>query len=320
VSVPDSLPFFSDLPIRDDAPPGSSWGVFGAAHPLGTLNFIGPEEVAAAARLVTDGRVFPLNVDVWSPSPTLFHRSPPRLNPIILNQGESLDDYMDNFYPHGSSHWDALRHYADVDYGFYNGATLETLTTQGNLDLGVHHWARRGIAGRGVLLDVPRALTGTSTSIDPLDYYPITASIIERVADEQGVELRRGDILLVRTGWLGAFTALPEPERAVLVRDGNPAAPGPAGETVPPLYWDRRIAASATDTPVFEAQPGRGGFDLTLHKALIARLGLPIGENWQLDDLADDCARDGRYEFLLTSAPLNVPGGAGTPSNALALK
>ena len=47
---------------------------------------------------------------------------------------------------------------------------------------------------------------------------------------------------------------------------------------------------------------------------------MPIGELWWLDDLADDCAADGVYEFFFTSAPLNVPGGVGSPPNALAIK
>ena len=41
---------------------------------------------------------------------------------------------------------------------------------------------------------------------------------------------------------------------------------------------------------------------------------------WNLEELAEDCARDGRYAFFLTSAPLNIPGGVGSPPNALAIK
>jgi hypothetical protein len=57
-----------------------------------------------------------------------------------------------------------------------------------------------------------------------------------------------------------------------------------------------------------------------MHFRLIPLLGMPIGELWWLDDLAADCAEDGVYEFFFTSAPLNVPGGVGSPPNALAIK
>ena len=219
---PDGLPQFADLPIRSGAPPGASWDVFGPHDQFGTLNFIQPSDVQAAADLVREGRVFPLNLDLWSPSPPLFHRSPPRRTPLILNNGESVDDYLDNFYPHGSTHWDALRHYADVDYGFYNGANLDAVTAVGSSLLAVQHWAQRGIAGRGVLIDIPRAMADAGTPIDPLGFFPVTAEIMSDVARRQGIEFRRGDIVLIRTGWLGAFTALADDARAELVAGRKP--------------------------------------------------------------------------------------------------
>jgi hypothetical protein len=53
---------------------------------------------------------------------------------------------------------------------------------------------------------------------------------------------------------------------------------------------------------------------------LIPLLGMPIGEMWYLEALAEDCAADGVYEFMLTSAPLNLLGGVGSPANAIAIK
>ena len=57
-----------------------------------------------------------------------------------------------------------------------------------------------------------------------------------------------------------------------------------------------------------------------LHRVLIGQFGMALGELWSLDDLAADCVEDGVHEFFLTSAPLNVPGGIGSPPNALAIK
>jgi kynurenine formamidase len=316
----DGLPLFAELPMRPDAPAGSSWGVFGSDYEIGTLNFIDPRHILEAAKLVTRGTVLPLNLDLWSPAPTLFHRGPPTCTELILNAGESVDDYLDNFYPHASTHWDALRHYADVDHGFYNGVTLDAVTADGSSLLAIHHWAERGIVGRGVLLDVPRALSRSGTVFDPLGFFPITPAVIASVASEQQVGLRAGDILLIRTGWLEAYSSLTDSDKLSLVASGTLATPGLWGEAIPEFLWDNRVAAAASDTPVFEAQRGGAGLDLDLHKKLIARLGMPIGENWNLASLALDCARDGRYDFLLTSSPLNIPGGAGSPANALAIK
>ena len=84
--------------------------------------------------------------------------------------------------------------------------------------------------------------------------------------------------------------------------------------------WDLHIAAIAADNPALEAwppDPATGGF---MHWKLIPHFGMPIGELWWLADLADDCAADGVYDSFLTSAPLNVPGGVGSPPNALAIK
>ena len=81
------------------------------------------------------------------------------------------------------------------------------------------------------------------------------------------------------------------------------------------------MAAVAADNPALEAMPfSRESVDGWLHYRLIPMLGIAVGELWQLDPLADDCARDGVWEGMLTSAPLRVPGGIGSPANALALK
>ena len=59
---------------------------------------------------------------------------------------------------------------------------------------------------------------------------------------------------------------------------------------------------------------------LNVHTAILPLLGLPIGELFDLDALADDCAADGRYESFFTSAPLNLPNGVASPPNALAIR
>lgn len=313
-------PRFDELPVRDGAPPESSWGVFGDADQVGTLNFVEPRHTRAAAGLVRTGRVFPLNWDLTMPAPGFFARHPPRHPLVERYDGIVVDDWLDGFYPQASTHFDGLRHFKDADHGFYNGATLEQVTTDGPGPLGMEHWAQRGVAARAVLIDVPRALARDGVDVDPLDHFAIDAPLVERIASAQGVELREADILLVRTGWVEAYAALGAAEREAMAEAGKPGSPGLYGDTVPRFLWDNRIAAVAADNPSLEAARPVEGSDLSLHKALIPRLGMPLGELWQLGALAEDCAADGVYEMFLTSAPMNLPGASGTPANALAIK
>jgi kynurenine formamidase len=315
-----SLPWFADLPVRAGAPPGSSWGVFGDDDEIGTLNFVRPEHVAAAAAQVRQGKVFSLNLGLEVLDPPFFGRKPIRHTLFEKYGGAALDDYIDDLYPQASTQWDGLRHYADPEYGFYNGARLAELTDAGATRLGVQNWAGRGIAARGVLLDVARALADEGAPLEPFDFLPIGPALLARTADRQGVELQPGDVLLVRTGWLEAYERLDRPARERLAALRRPGAPGLHGDDMPAFLWDNRIAAVASDNPALEATSPEDASPLALHIALIARLGMPLGELWRLGPLASDCAADGVYETLLVSAPLSVPGGAGSPANALALK
>jgi kynurenine formamidase len=315
-----AVPLFAELPIDPTAPPGSSWGVFGETDELGTLNFIGVEQVRAASELVRSGRVFALNWDVALPEPPFFMRHPPRHTLFEKFDGVVLDDWLDSFYLQGSTQWDGLRHYSDAAYGWYGGATHREVSATGPGRLGIEHFAQRGIVARGVLLDVPRALERDGVQLDPFDFYPIDANLLARVASEQGAELRQGDVILVRTGWIEAYEQLGQQERENLAAAGRPGSPGLFGDELPAFLWDHGIAAVAADNPALEAGRHGTGSDLSLHKNLLARLGMPLGELWVLGPLAADCADDQIYEFFLTSAPLNVGGGAGSPANALAVK
>ena len=85
-------------------------------------------------------------------------------------------------------------------------------------------------------------------------------------------------------------------------------------------FWDNRVAAVGTDCPSVEPWPIDYQDEGALHYRALSILGLPIGEQFVLDELAADCAADNRYEFMLTSAPMNLEGGIASPPNALAIK
>lgn len=317
--VPE-VPRFGELPVRVGAPPGSSWGVFGDTDEIGTLNFIGVAQVRKAVTLVRRGKVFSLNWDLGLPSPAFFMRKNFTHRILERSGGVVLDEYVDGFWPQVSSHWDGLRHFADADYGFYNGAQLSEVTRPGAGRLGIEKWARQGIAGRGVLLDVARALEERGAAPNPFDFFPVDCDLLEHVAERQGVAFEPGDVLVLRTGWVEAYEQLDLAEREGLAAMGPPGSPGLYGEDIPAFLWDLRIAAVAADNPGVEAVYAGKGSDLSLHRSLIAGLGMPLGELWDVTALAADCAEDGIYDFLVTSAPLNLGGGAGSPSNALAIK
>jgi kynurenine formamidase len=304
------LPSYAELLARTDAPRGTAWGIFGADDELGTLNLLTRERALAAARLVERGDVFALNWPIELPDPHPFRRPPVRHQ---VGAGVGRDDWLDRFHLQGSSQWDGLRHIAHPRHGFYNGVAAAAVDDPASDRLGIQAVARRGIAGRGVLLDVARH--GGFRADEP---FAIGADLLDEVARAQGVVVETGDILLIRTGWTGWYTRLSADDRAAVAAAPQPGL-APVERTAAWL-WDHHVAAVAADNLALEPMPlviEEGRF---LHFWLIPCLGMPIGELWWLDDLAAACAADGRWIFQLVSAPLNVRGGVGSPPNALAIR
>ena len=309
----------ADPPPYKKLPNGSAWGVFGADDQLGCLNLLTPKRVAAAAKLVRKGTVFPLNLRIDRPDPPLYGRGAPQHH--VTAGANGRDDYIDNFWPQASSQWDSLRHIRHPRDGFYNG-TKDQDIVEGGGRLGIENMARRGIAGRGVLLDIGRYLQANSRPLDYATATAITHEDLAACAKSQRVQVRTGDLLLIRTGWLRWYLDETTPEQRTEMADRERLrAPGlAAGEAMAEYLWDLHIAAIAADNPALEAWPPlseTGGF---LHFALIPLFGMNIGELWDMEALGEDCAADNVYEFFFTSAPLNVPGGVGSPPNALAIK
>jgi kynurenine formamidase len=317
-----NLPSYADLPVKSGAPEGSAWGLFGDDDQLGCLNLLTPERVAASAKLVRKGSVFPLNLRIDQPNPPLFGRGSVKHTLIDLGGGVARDDYLDNFYPQAASQWDGLRHIRHPRDGFYGGVPDDEIVS-GKGRLGIEHFARKGIAGRGVLLDVGRYLESQGAPLDQSGSTMITAETLDACAKAQGVAIRPGDILLLRTGWLRWYLEEATPEqKKTMAADSLTALSTPGlgpADAMAEYLWNLHVAAIAADNPALEVFPPteENGF---LHFRLIPHFGMPIGEMWYLEDLAADCAADGIYEFMLTSAPLNVPGGVGSPPNALAIK
>ncbi len=316
--MPEQLPTFDELPIKPEYPSHSAWGLFGADDQIGTLNLLTPERVAAAARLVQTGQVFALNWALELPHPPLFARQ--ELQHTINRRRHNVhDDLYDNFNTQSSSQWDGLTHYGHRTHGFYNGVTEADVTGKEGTRNGIEHWARRGIAGRGVLLDFPRFAAQHGIAFAPGEHCLITAEQLQAAAAWQGVQFQVGDILLLRTGWVGWYETLDAEQCAALAQPGGLIVAGlEQSDDSLRFLWDHHFAAIACDNPPFEAYPPpESGM---MHETIIGLWGMPIGEMFQLDALAAACAADQRYEAFFTSAPLNKLGGVASPPNALAIR
>jgi kynurenine formamidase len=316
------------LPDYDELPPAarggrSAWGLFGPDDSVGLLSLQTPDRVAAAGRLIRNGEVYSLNAPVNVPEPPLFRRGAVRHTLITNGSRAFFDDKLDNYYPQGSSQWDSLAHVAYGADQFYNGVTAEDVTVRARNTIG--HWAERGIAGRAVLIDIDAALGGAGVGFDPASPRAITAGELDAARAAAGVEWQPGDVLALHTGFLGWHVRQDASVRQALAERGGLRNIGLAHDEEMARYlWNAHVAAVVADNPsveVWPSDPSDEAFPFgDLHRMLIGQFGMALGELWWLEDLALSCRRDGRYEVFLTAAPINVPGGVGSPANALAFK
>jgi kynurenine formamidase len=308
-----SLPSFDSLPIHEGTGLRHAWDVLD--HDLGTLALLTPPRVAAAAALVRHGDVYPLNLPVDIPDPPLFGRAPLE-HEIFAIDRNTLDERIDAFYPQSSSQWDGLRHIRAREFGFFGGATEDFRPGTG--PLGIEHWAQRGIAGRGVLIDLARHRRAVGRPLDSLAGEAITATELQDAIDAEGVALQPGDIACVRTGWVGAYLDLDPPGRRALAQ--TPRSSGlRADEDMARWLWDAHISALCLDNPAVEVIPGDRSVG-SLHRRLLPMLGFALAELLDLEPLSAACAADDRWEFQFVAAPMNLPGGVGSPANAMALR
>jgi kynurenine formamidase len=291
------------------------WDTDGKRDERGTTNLLTPERIAAAAGLVRDGTLFDLGIPFGSDGPQPGRG---RINPVLLlsetGAGQDFpgafhyaDDYV--FMPlQSASQWDGLAH-VFYDDQLYNGFPASDVTPRGARHLSIEHQSK-GIVGRGVLADVAR-----HRGVDWLAAGEvITPEELDAVLAAQGIELRGGDILAVRTGWRRRFLS-----------DGDAAAfmAGEPGLGLACCEWlhAHDVAAVCSDNWAIEVLPGEvDGELLPVHMVLIRDLGMTLGEMLDFEELAADCAADGRYEFFLAAPPIKFRRALGSPINPLAIK
>jgi kynurenine formamidase len=320
--------------LRAAARTVSNWGRWGAEDELGTLNHITPETIARAATLVRRGAVFSLSVPFDAEGPQGANGY--RRNPIHLmsldggdrdmterlgewggeaeRQVSALwrgpmrfnDDYI--MMPlQAATQWDALAHVYYEDR-LYNDRPADTVTSLGASRNGIDKVAARGmVVGRGLLLDV-----AAHRGVSHLEAGAVIGpDELEATAAAEGIEVGAGDIVIVRTGWWQHFRS-----------SGISGAGGP-GISWRCAEWlhGREVAAIASDNLALETSTKElPGVTLPFHMLALRDMGMLLGEMWELEALARDCADDRVYEFLLVAPPLLITGAVGSPLNPLAIK
>lgn len=306
----------------------SNWGRWGEDDQRGTLNHVLPEHIVAAAGLVKAGRPISMGLpfDENGPQTGGFNR----FNPIHLMTRDGADALagtsIRDFYGGNDRHfrgtddlvimplqcgtqWDSLAHVVFEDK-IYNGYSADQVSSKGALKNDITNGAT-GMVGRGVLLDVPRA--------KELDWLPasyaITGDDLDRTARAQGVSVGQGDFVFVRTGAIAKTRSEG--------RWGDYAGGPAAGLGLKSVDWvaEHEIAALATDTWGMEVLPNETpDVFQPLHIIFIVNMGLWVGEIYDLEALAADCASDGTYEFLFCGPPLPFTRAVGSPLNPMAIK
>jgi kynurenine formamidase len=314
----------SETVLRALATKVRNWGRWGPGDEIGTLNYITPEKIARASQLVTAGKVFALGIPLQREGPQSGTRA--RFNPVhtmfrdggdqpkdaagvVEMQGYGGSDDMIVMPLQCVTQWDSLAHVFDSGK-MYNGYDASLVTSSGTTKNSIAKTTNK-IAGRGVLLDVARH-KGTPFLAPG---YAITIDDLEATAAAQRVEIESGDLLIVRTGHLGKYLQKKSWQHFDL-----DDSPGLSVHTAPWLHA-KQIAAIASDNYAVEVRPSElPPFRSPFHICAIPNMGLTLGEIFLLEELAEDCAADGRYAFLLVAPPLPVTNGVGTPINPYAMK
>ena len=303
----------------------SNWGKWGADDEVGSLNYLGTEQVLAAAKLIRSGKVFTLQRLIGDPQgdPVWPGRTPAERTQILDESdwdeggkgpafpgGLHYADDKINAFLQGSTQYDALGH-VWFDGQIWNG--YDARTTIGGLDkASVEPIAQRGVVGRAVLLDIAR-FRGKRTleSGETFNHEDLQACALA-----QGVEIHKRDILIIRTNFLQLFFDLGEAFYEGFCEPGLVYSP----ELVQ-WFADMEIPNLVTDTIANEVTyDPTSGVALVLHNALMRNLGIALTEIADLEKLADDCAEDGQYDFFYAAAPLKVAKGSGSPVNPLVVK
>jgi len=293
-----------------------NWGRWGAEDERGTANLITPEKLMQAGGLIRRGVIFSLALplDIDGPQDPLRGRFNP-IHKMTRYRGDNAQgqaqgqfcssDDMAIIALQSSTQWDSLAHLWYEDQ-LYNGFPSDTITAAGASRCAISNWTR-GVVSRGVLLDIAR-LKGLPRLAPG---YAVTPEDLDAAEARQGVRVTSGDVVVIRTGVLGDWQQ---------TRQGLADQPGLELRCAHWLHAREAAAVCADNSAVEVINQPRGLPLCAFHMVALRDMGLLLGELFVLEDLAEDCACDGVYEFFFSAAPLNFPRAVGSPINPLAIK
>jgi Putative cyclase len=337
-------------------PPGSNWGEFGPDDQLGRLNLLTREKVLQGIAEVREGLSFCLSLPLDLPGGNVLNprRFPPRLQATERDGMPNMNFPLNRVDPHHvdvvcddavllhlqySTQWDSLCHVGQLfdadgdgkpEIVYYNGfrgnedvigpmdyregGAKPVAEPMGAKKLGIENMARSCVQGRGVMIDLAAHFSGEGKAVGYDD--------LMRVLEADKVTVERGDLVCLRTGYDRMLIAMNKKPDARLL-DRSCAAL--AGRDAKLLQWitDSGLVALISDNFGVEAIPSSEGEGerfarLPIHEHCLFKLGVNLGELWFLSDLADWLRQNGRYRFLLTAPPLNLPGAVGSPATPVA--
>jgi len=285
----------------------SNWGRWGDDDQLGTLNLITAEKRLEAISLARVGTSVSLSHNY------IKERAQDATSPFeheMLGIGSPgvfrSDRYSISYHGYAHSHLDALCHMMH-EGRLYNGYVRDDEVTEGGCDkLAIINY-KHGIVTRGILMDIAR-LKGVEY-LEPGT--PIYVEDLEAWEREAGIRVGSGDVVFVRSGrWARRAEVGPW-------ATGRNAA-GLHASVVPWLH-ERGVAMLGSDYTNDVLPSGIEGATQPIHQLMLVALGTPLFDNLDLEAVAAEAARQGRWEFMLVAAPLAVEGGTGSPLNPLAI-
>ena len=302
-----SLPFISESQFEEWMETLSNWGRWGPDDEVGTLNLITQEKRKEAAALVQSGVTVSLarntdNVEsVDNPCPVEWEMVNATPN------GASDRIAFRCIHGLGTTHIDGFGH-RFFDGKMWNGVEMsETVTMEEGAKVNAVLTMKDGIVTRGVLYDIPR-LKG----VDFLQPgYRVTVEDLEAWEKITGAAVGSGDAMLFRWGrWArreadGPFDTWEE-------------AAGLDNSVIPWLR-ERDISILGWETPGYTPRLDGDLPTLALHDFALTMLGIHLIDRSDLMALAEMAAAEGRWEFMLTIAPLPIPNGTGSPVNPIAI-
>jgi kynurenine formamidase len=292
-----------------------NWGRWGRDDERGTLNYLTPDKVCAAAALVRRGRSVSLSIPINTvagpdnPNPALYYVNTTHDVDVGAGDVRFATDFLGiQFHGDCHTHVDALCHVAYKNK-LYNGRPANSVTSRGASGLDITAYAH-GIIGRGVLIDIPHS-RGVKW-LEPGE--AVTGEDIEAAEAAVGVRLGEGDIMVFRTGHhrrrieLGAW-------------DCGYTGQGRAGlhPDALSLLHERKVAVFLPDGDGEVVPSLVDGIAYPIHPLQITAMGMLCADSLQFEELVQVCAEEGRWEFMVVLSPLRLPRATGSPFNPIAV-